>query len=473
VCVVALAGCGQAAKPAATAVAPSATVVVAPAPPADAGPPAVPLPAGVPDSPAGHQLAWVLGAIAQPPGEADVAARFTPEFAAKVSAAKMVAIFTQVGAEIAPLAIDGVERGASAESLAVVVHPGKSQAHAGASKMRIAVRVESAEPYRIAGLLLSPVVEATAATSWDEVKAGLRAVAPQVGFLAAEITGGRCVSLADLDPKKPLALGSAFKLYVLDALAAQIAAGKHTWDDPVVIDDAKKSLPSGDLRNAPAGTTFSVRQVAERMIAVSDNTAADHLLAFVGRSAVEDAVKASGHATPSRMVPFLSTRDVFALKLLASPDELAAYARADVGRKRKLLETQEARDLSRVPLEDKGWSKPRMIDSIEWFASPEDLCKVMVSLKQYADSPATAPVGAILSLNPGIPDERRIYGYVGYKGGSEPGVMNLTWLLRRKGDGAGPGPWVFLTVGWNDPSEVIDEAKALSAAATARNFLGR
>src|ERR1700734_3696396 len=118
-CLVALAGCGHAPKPAATASGPSpASIVVARAPPADPGPPAVPLPAGVPDSPAGHQLAWVLAAIAQPPGEADVASRFPPEFAAKVPAAKMVAIFTQVGAEIGPLAIDGSERGASAESLA-------------------------------------------------------------------------------------------------------------------------------------------------------------------------------------------------------------------------------------------------------------------------------------------------------------------------------------------------------------------
>jgi hypothetical protein len=78
-------------------------------------------------------------------------------------------------------------------------------------------------------------------------------------------------------------------------------------------------------------------------------------------------------------------------------------------------------------------------------------------------------VGAILSVNPGIPDDQKAYQYVGFKGGSEPGVMNLTWLLQRKRD----GKWLFLTIGFNDPTRDIDQAKALGAAATARAFLAK
>jgi hypothetical protein len=477
-----LAGCSPPAGPAANPVtsgqsAPSHPPAPSPAatPPAPtvATAPVLALPAGVPDSPAGHQFAWVLAAIAQTPSAAEVASRFTPEFTAKVPAAKVVAIFAQLGGQFSTLALDRIEAGPSPYSLAAAVHTGMAQGPAGAAKMRILLRVEPTEPFRIAGLLLRPMIEAKPAGSWDEVKAGLGAVAPQVGFLAARITAGKCVPISALEPKKPLALGSAFKLYLLDALAGQIAAGKHTWDDAIVIDDARKSLPSGDLRMEPAGKVFTVRQMAEQMISASDNTAADHLLAFVGRTAVEDDVKTSGHSAPSRMVPFLSTRDVFALKLVASSDELAAYARADVPHKRKLLETYEARDLSRVPLDDNGWSKPRMIDSIEWFASPEDLCKVMASLKRYADVSATAPVAAILSMNPGMQDETGAYDYIGFKGGSEPGVTNLTWLLRRKSDARGAGSWLFLTVGFNNPSDGVDDAKAMPAAMAARDFLGK
>ena len=70
------------------------------------------------------------------------------------------------------------------------------------------------------------------------------------------------------------------------------------------------------MRDEAAGKTFTLREFAEKMISVSDNTATDHLLAFVGRQAVEETVKASGNAAAARNVPFLSTRDVFALKLL-------------------------------------------------------------------------------------------------------------------------------------------------------------
>jgi hypothetical protein len=106
---------------------------------------------------------------------------------------------------------------------------------------------------------------------------------------------------------------------------------------------------------------------------------------------------------------------------------------------------------------------------IEWFASPEDLCKLMVALKARADAPTTAPVGAILSINPGLPDEAGAYKYIAFKGGSEPGVMNLTWLLQRKSD----DKWVFLTVGFNDTGSAIDDEKALAATAAARAFLAK
>src|SRR5487761_2231883 len=94
----ALVACGDAAKP-----------PVAPAPPvpsvAAAGPAIVALPPGVPDSPAGQQLAWVLSAFGRPPTEADVTSRLTPDFTAQVPAARVIALFTQVGAQLSPLAL--------------------------------------------------------------------------------------------------------------------------------------------------------------------------------------------------------------------------------------------------------------------------------------------------------------------------------------------------------------------------------
>ena len=41
---------------------------------------------------------------------------------------------------------------------------------------------------------------------------------------------------------------------------------------------------------------------------------------------------------------------------------------------------------------------------------------------------------AALSINPGIALDREVWAGFAYKGGSEPGLMNMTfWLLRRDG----------------------------------------
>jgi beta-lactamase class A len=422
-----------------------------------------PLPA-IPDTPVGRELTWVLSAMAAKPSEADLALHFSEPFLSAVPPSKIVAIFTQT-AQAAPFTVEKVFPGPRAESLVAVVRSTKGP------RIRISIGVGSGNSPRIEGLLLRPAIDAIVAKSWDEVQSNVRSVAPRTNMLAAEIDvdGKEFTPLASIEPTLQLALGSTFKLYILDALATQVAAGTRAWDDAIAIVDALKSLPSGEMRNDPAGKTYPVRTMAEQMISVSDNTATDHLLSYVGRAAVEDAVRASGHANPSRNEPFLSTREIFAVKLIASQQERDAYVASDAAARRSLLVTHAKRDVSRAMTEAVAWTKPQMIDSIEWFASPEDLCKLMIALKRHADRASTAPVGAILSRNPGLPDEQKAYRYIGFKGGSEPGVVNVTWLLQRARD----EKWLFLTLGFNDPSKAIDEEKAIAAATTAREYLAR
>jgi hypothetical protein len=396
------------------------------------------------------------------PAEADIASHFAPSFLEQVPVAKLMTVAGQI-AQGAPYALEKVTTSPNSDrALTALVRSGTGRL------FDVLLKLEP-DGERIAGLLIRPHVDAKVASSWDEVLEMLRAVAPAVNFLAAEVNGKTCVPVSSLQPKKPLALGSTFKLYVLDALAAQIEAGKHGWEESVAIDDRYRSLPSGRMREEAAGKTFPARYFAEQMISVSDNTAADHVIALVGRAAVESAVKATGHAAPSLLAPFLTTREMFALKLLASPGERSAYLSADVPHRRKLLDGYDKRDPAEMMAHVPAFRAPVMIDSLEWFASPEDLCKVTADLHERAGAAATAPVGAILSVNPGIPDEKKQYKYIGFKGGSEPGVLNMTYLLQRARD----GKWLFLTVGFNDTSAPIDDSKAIAAVATAREFLGR
>jgi hypothetical protein len=417
----------------------------------------------VPDTAAGRQLAWVLVSMNKVPAAAEIEPHFSSAFLDQVPLAKLVATADQVALG-APYTLEKVTPSRESDRLLIaLVRSSRGQAFT----VRLVLQREGGD--KIAGLLIRTHVEPKVAASWDEVSETLRAVAPSVNFLAAEIDGKTCVPISSLESKKPFAIASTFKLYVLDALATQIASGKHAWDERVAIDDAHKSLPSGRMRDEPAGKSFELRHFAEEMISVSDNTAADHLIALAGRTAIESAVKASGHANPSLLVPFLSTREMFALKLLATPEEQSAYVAADVPRKRKLLDGYGKRDPAEMMERAPSFTTPIGIDSLEWFASPEDLCRIMVDLHQKAAATITAPVGAILSINPGIPDDKKQYAYIGFKGGSEPGVLNMTYLLQRARD----QKWLFLSVGFNDTKTPIDDSRAVAAVTTARDFLGR
>jgi hypothetical protein len=57
-----------------------------------------------------------------------------------------------------------------------------------------------------------------------------------------------------------------------------------------------------------------------------------------------------------------------------------------------------------------------------------------------------------MAVNPGLDIPKGGFVYAGYKGGSEPGVLNMTWLFRT----AGPD-WYCLTGSWNNAKDTLDE----------------
>ena len=206
-----------------------------------------------------------------------------------------------------------------------------------------------------------------------------------------------------MDATTPAPLGSAFKLYVLDALARAIAAGTVSWDQRLTLTSQLTSLPSGELATEPAGTQVTVLQAAEDMISSSDNTAADLLITLVGRTAVESAAAASGMADPALDTPFLTTRELFVLKLDDWPALASRYlALGAAGRQAMLTGTVDRVPLSALHVTaPTGWTQPRDIGTLEWFASPADICRVYASLAALSRQPGLAPVASILEINNG------------------------------------------------------------------------
>jgi hypothetical protein len=59
-----------------------------------------------------------------------------------------------------------------------------------------------------------------------------------------------------------------------------------------------------------------------------------------------------------------------------------------------------------------------------------------------------------MAVSPSMSDAKRAdWSYIGFKGGSEPGVLNLTWLLQDKN-----GEWRVLAMSWNNPDAVVEPA---------------
>jgi beta-lactamase class A len=170
------------------------------------------------------------------------------------------------------------------------------------------------------------------------------------------------------------AIGSTFKLWVLDALAGEIALGRLRWDQVVRL--GQRSVPSGMMQDWPQGAAVTVETLATLMISRSDNTATDTLIRLLGREAVARRVIATRHSAPQRMLPILTTAEVFALKSGPEADRQAFLAVSEAGQARFLATYRRDEQLPRIDPAAVASDKPASIDTIEWFASANDIARV-------------------------------------------------------------------------------------------------
>lgn len=278
---------------------------------------------------------------------------------------------------------------------------------------------------RIQGLRLLPAVRPAA-----DVAGAVDGFAELPGSVAVLVTRDGS-DLASLASTERLAVGSTFKLAVLAALLDRIEAGDLAWDDVVTLDPAWRSLPSGLLQDWPDGSALTLETLATLMISRSDNTATDALIDIVGREAVE-AVEGVGAANR----PFLRTREAFVLK--ATGELRERYLAADEAGRREVLD--EVADAP-LPPADELASSAATAQDIEWFFSAETLCELMTRVAHLP----------LMSVTPGVADPSH-WASVAFKGGSEPGVVNLTTRLE-----AGDGTSYCVSATWNQASAVDED----------------
>jgi beta-lactamase class A len=306
----------------------------------------------------------------------------------------------------------------------------------------VLLRTTPLPPFRIAGLRFGQPVFVR--DSWDQVRVDLSRLPGITAAMVSQLHPAVPPLLA-CQARQPLAVASTFKLLVAVTLADAISAGKRKWADVIATDWRWRSLPSGWLQDWPNGSPVTLHTLAAFMLARSDNTAADHLLHILGRETVEAGQLRLALDAGQRNRPFLTTGEMFRLKLIAERHLRQQYLEADISRRRQIL-AQEVASLnlaSAVPL-----TRPVLLADIDWQFSAADLARLADELRR---SPQADVVLPLLALQPPFAVDTKVWTYVGYKGGSECGVQSAVVLLRHHS-----GAWFAVSLIWNNSETDVD-----------------
>lgn len=368
---------------------------------------------------------------------------FTAQFLAQIPAETLAQMNSQLASQFgAVLGVESVERQGPLRARIAI----RFERAIGSGTMVLADTGEA----RIAGLQLSdftPVIGDDAdgdadQSSAEAIAADMAALPGATAAWFGPLDGEPIFAYGDTE--RQFALGSAFKLYVLGAVSEAVAEGRLRWDQVVPLGQA--SFPSGITQSWPEGAPITVQSLATLMISISDNTATDTLIRLVGRERVEQFLRRTGHSAPERSLPFLTTRELFLLKTL---DTGPAYAEADVATRRAMLADLDGGDVTTEEV-FAALGEPKLVEQIEWFASMEDERKLLRALVAL-DDPVLFD---ILAVSPQLSETQRAgWAYAGFKGGSEPGVLNLTWLLKDEA-----GRWHMLAASWLNPEAAVENA---------------
>jgi beta-lactamase class A len=310
-------------------------------------------------------------------------------------------------------------------------------------RMRVIVKLETGPQSRFNFVLFHPIDRAD--DTWARLESDLAKLPGKNGVSIWKLTP-QIEKLFSRNATEPLAVGSSLKLLILSLLCDDIAAGKRKWSDTITLRDEARSLPSGQLQDWPTGSPVTLHTLATLMLSRSDNTAADHLMLTLGREALEEHQKKVNILHPERNRPFLRTNELFKLKLVLTSQQSQSFLQRTPESKRDYLP-----ELAKVPLGTPRMPEvPQNIDQIEWFFCTEDLARLLDRLRQ---SPLQAEVLPLMAITRPFDIDDFAWKYLGFKGGAEVGVLNLSLLGQLRSS----SEWYAFSFTWNDPEKPLNE----------------
>jgi len=230
------------------------------------------------------------------------------------------------------------------------------------------------------------------------------------------------------NPDLPLAIELSSSLFLLKLLSQRVNKTKLNWNSSLKLNSKLKSIPGGRLYDWPSRAPVTVQTLATMLMAYSDETAFDHVLNLIGRKNLEK-------VSPKNK-PFLKTLDYHKLR----GDKILAFSKKKIKEKREILKTLEKKSIEELSTVSTSFE----IDSIGWFGTTRELCKIIHSIRNepYA------------SVNPGLA-QRGGWESAAFKMGRAPGIIQYTQLVVPKGSKDS----FCISITWNYPNGEMDPSK--------------
>ena len=198
------------------------------------------------------------------------------------------------------------------------------------------MRAMTAVVFVLAFAVSLPAWQSLPAANLDRLRERIAAAMP-----AAQGTMGVAIKHLEsnvslvINGDEPFPMASTFKLPVLVELHAMARAGSLNWDERIEVTSKDQHLGSGDITPLfdPPGLAMSMRNMANLMMMISDNSAADICLAKAGAARVTARMRGMGidgirvDRSCQELILDFQGRDTGTLKDLARDDLREALRR--------------------------------------------------------------------------------------------------------------------------------------------------
>ena len=313
----------------------------------------------------------------------------------------------------------------------------------------------SLAPYLILLSLLANDASPGSEAVEKSVREALGPIPGKTAFAFTEVTDAGVNPLFGLRADQRFAIGSSFKLFILGTLIDEVNAGRRQLDDTMRLKAGLTGPPHSEMASWPIDSPVTLHTLALKMISVSDNTATDHLHFLLGRESIERMLPLMGHAEPSLNRPLLSTREMVALRDRKAGLPALAYRKLDEAARRKFL----AENFAAIPDYESIDFDTAAYQLAEWYGSPVEMSRALAWVHHHTTNgvPA-ASLRLVLTVDPKIKYDPKVWTFVGFKGGSEDQLLAGNWLLQHRNGG-----WYTFHVFWNSPTEQVKPEVLLKA----------